>query len=74
MIKLYKNLPDKIRKQTYNQIEILFKKYKYQYDFKREEIEELFNVKKSRASEIIALLLECDLIETSDPTRYKFKK
>ena len=74
MIKLYKNLPDKIRKQTYNQIEILFKKYKYQYDFKREEIEELFNVKKSRASEIIALLLECNLIEPSDPTRYKFKK
>jgi len=74
MIKLYKNLPDRIRKQTYNQIEILFKKYKYQYDFKREEIEELFNVKKSRASEIIALLLDCDLIESSDPTRYRFKK
>ncbi len=74
MIKLYKNLPDRIRKHTFNQIEMLFKKYTYKYDFKREEIEELFNVKKSRASEIIALLFECDLIEPTTPTRYKFKK
>lgn len=74
MIKMYKKMPDNIKKQTYNKIEILFKKYKYQYDFNREEIEELFNLKKSRASEIIALLLDCDLIESSSPTKYRFKK
>ena len=35
---------------------------------------EIFNVKKSRASEIIALLLDSNLIESSEPTKYKFKK
>jgi len=40
----------------------------------REDIEQIFKVKKSRASEIIALLLEKQLITSSAPTRYKFKK
>ncbi len=74
MIKLYKNLPNNITRQTYNQMEKLFKKYTYKYDFRREEVEELLNIRKSRASEIISLLLECALIEPTDPAKYKFKK
>ena len=49
-------------------------KYTYNYEFKREDIEELFNIKKSRASEIIAMLLDNNLIEQASPTKYKFKK
>lgn len=74
MIRMYKSLPNSIRKNTYNQIQQLFNKYTYQYDFKREDIESLFNLKKSRASEIISLMLTSDLIEPTDPTKYKFKK
>lgn len=74
MIRLYKSLPSNVRKSTYDQIQKLFSKYTYSYEFKRENIEELFNVKKSRGSEIIAILLECNLIEQSSPTKYKFKK
>jgi len=74
MIKMYKTLPKNIRKTTYNQVQALFDKYKYQYDFKREEIEELFEIKKSRASELIAMLLDAQLITPSEPTKYRFKK
>lgn len=74
VIKMHKNLPSNITKNTHNKIQKLFDKYTYQYDFKREDIEEMFNVKKSRASEIIALLLDSDLVESSHPTKYKFKK
>jgi len=74
MIKMYKNIPNSVKKNTYNQIQQLFKKFTYTSDFKREDIEENFNVKKSRASEIISMMLESDLIEPSDPTKYRFKK
>ena len=74
VIKLYKSLPSSLRKSTYDQIQKLFDKYKYQYEFKREDIEIFFSVKKSRASEIIALLFDNGLIEQSNPTKYKFKK
>ena len=74
MIRMYKNLHNSIRRNTYNQIQQLFNKYTYQYDCKREDIEVLFHLKKSRASEIISLMLTSDLIEPADPTRYKFKK
>lgn len=74
MIKMYKSLPDGTRKSTYNQILSLFEKYTYQYNFNRENIEELFKIKKSRASEIIKLLINYDLIEAAEPTKYRFKK
>ncbi len=74
VIKLYKNIPSNSRKSTYDQIQKLFDKYTYNYEFKREDIEELFNIKKSRASEIIAMLLDNNLIEQASPTKYKFKK
>ena len=74
VIKLHKNLPTNVSKSTYDKIQKLFDKFKYQYDFKWEDVSEIFNVRKSRASEIIALLLDSNLIEPSVPTKYKFKK
>ena len=74
VIKMYKNLPVNISKTTYNKIQKLFDKFTYQYDFKWEDVCSVFNVKKSRASEIIALLLDSNLIEPSEPTKYRFKK
>ena len=74
VIRLYKSLPNGLRKNTYDQIQKLFDKYTYKYEFKREDIENIFGIKKSRASEIMSLLLDCGLIEQSNPTKYKFKK
>lgn len=74
VIKLYRNLPPKVTKNTNDKIQKLFYKYMYQYSFKREDVEKIFRVKKSRASEIISLLIDSDLIEPSEPTKYKFKK
>ncbi len=74
VIRLYKSLPSNFRKSTYDQIQTLFNKYKFEYEFKRENIEELFNLKKSRASEILSILLENDLVEQSAAAKYKFKK
>lgn len=72
-VKIYKVLQGNIRKNTYEQLQKLFDKFTYKYDFKREDIEEIFNVKKSRASDIISMLLENDLIVASEPTKYRFK-
>ncbi len=74
MIRMYKCLPSNTRKKTYTLIQKLFDIYMYRYEFRRDNIEEIFNVKKSRASEIIALLLNSNLIEESNPTKYKFKR
>lgn len=65
VIKLHKNLQMNVTKSTYDKIQKLFDKFSYQYDFKWEDVAELFNVKKSRASEIVTLLLNSNLIESS---------
>lgn len=65
VIKLHKNLPMNVTKNTHDKIQKLFDKFSYQYDFKWEDVAEIFNVKKSRASEIVALLLNSNLIEPS---------
>ena len=74
IIKLYKKLPDKVSKITYNQIIKVFDEYKFISTFKREDIEKLLNIKKSRASDILSILLEYDIIESAGSTLYKFKK
>ena len=74
IIKLHKLLPNNARKSTYNQVYKIFQAFKYNYEFNRDNIETILHIKKSRASEIIALLLDCNLIEPSNPTKYKFKK
>lgn len=65
VIKLHKNLQMNVTKSTHDEIQKMFDKFSYQYDFKWEDVAELFNVKKSRASEIVALLLNSNLIESS---------
>ena len=74
VIKMHKNLPTNITKSTHDKIQKIFDKFTYQYDFKWEDVSKTLNVKKSRASEIIALLLNSNLIEPSEPTKYRFKK
>lgn len=74
VVKMYKLLSDNVKKSTYIQIKKLFDKFTFEYDFRREDVEEIFEVKKSRASEIISMLLDIGLIEPTTPTRYKFKK
>ena len=66
-------MPD-ISKKTNSQIKKLFDKYTYDYEFNRKNLEDLLNIKKSRASEIIAILVDKSLIEQSNPMKYKFKK
>ena len=58
-----------VTKNTHDKIQKLFDKFSYQYDFKWEDVAEIFKVKKSRASEVIGLLLDSNLIEQSDPTK-----
>ncbi len=74
LIKLHKYLPDTFRKSTYEQIQKLFDRYTYKYEFSRENIVQLLGVKKSRASELIAILLENEFIKQGSPSKYIFKK
>lgn len=74
VLQLYKKFPNNLRKNTYSQIKKLFSKYIYDYEFSREDVMEIFGVKKTRSSEIISMLLGNDLIEQASPTKYKFKK
>ncbi len=74
LLKFYKNLADKISKNTVMQIKKIFETYSFYYNFKREDLEPLLNIKRSRATELINLLLNSDLIESDEPKTYKFKK
>lgn len=74
LLKFYKNLADKISKNTVMQIKKIFETYSFNYNFKREDLEPLLNIKRSRATELINLLLNNGLIETDKPKTYKFKK
>jgi predicted HTH transcriptional regulator len=74
MIKMYKNLAGVVNNTTIEKVKKLFESFKYKYSFNREDVEKIFAVKKSRASEIISKLLDLDLIEDAEPTKYKFKK
>ena len=74
MIKMYKNLPKNLRKNTFNQILKLFSTYGFKYEFKRDDIENILEVKKSRSSEILSLLIDNELIYSCAPAKYMFKK
>ena len=54
-------------------MEKLFNSVGYEKEFSKEKIEDIFEVKKSRASEIINILINNNIIE-NDESRYKFKK
>ena len=74
LIKLYKNLGDKVRARTLSELKLFFIQFKYDKFFTREDIKIFFNVKKSRASEILALLLKNNIIENVEGSEYRFKR
>ncbi len=74
LIKLYKNLGDKVRAKTLSEMKLFFTKFQYDNMFTREEVKNFFNVQNSRASEIIALLLTNNMIENVEGSKYKFKR
>ena len=74
ILRLHKLLPENISIFTYNSIIKIFRLYTFKYDFKRENVMSALNIKKTKASEIIKILLEVDLIKQSGPAQYKFKK
>lgn len=74
LIKLYKNLGDKVRAKTLSEIKLFFTKFKYDNMFTRENVKDFFHVQNSRASEIVALLLTNNMIENVKGSKYKFKR
>ena len=61
---------DKIR---YNTLE-LFKRYRYQYQFRSINVAQLYGVQKSRASSIIKNLIKPGLVTSPDYGVYQFVK
>lgn len=74
LIKLYKNLGDKVRAKTLSEMKLFFTKFQYDNMFTREEVKNFFHVQNSRASEIVALLLTNNMIENVEGSKYKFKR
>ncbi len=74
LIKLYKNLGDKVRAKTLSEMKLFFSKFQYDNMFTREEVKNFFHVQNSRASEIVALLLTNNMIENVEGSKYKFKR
>ena len=74
LIKLYKNLGDKVRAKTLSEIKLFFTKFQYDNMFTRENVKDFFHVQNSRASEIVALLLTNNMIENVEGSKYKFKR
>lgn len=74
LIKLYKNLGDKVRAKTLVELKLFFEKFKYDVLFTREDVKEFFNVKNSRASEILSILLSNNMIENIEGSKYRFKR
>ena len=74
-IKLYKCIQSaKIRNSTINQIKTIFDKVGYVGKFSRDDIKKILNVKDTRATNLISLLLELNLIQKTEGTKYKFFK
>ena len=76
IVQLHKTIYGNVKNTTITKIQKLFDKFGYTKDFDREDVQIIFEIKKSRASEIISKLLNIGLIEesTSNKTKYKFKK
>lgn len=75
LIKLYKGIPNKnIKNSTIDQIKSLFNKFCFKESFSREDIKSILNVKETRTTNLISLLLDLNLIEKTEGTKYKFFK
>lgn len=74
-IKLFKSIQKvKIRNSTIEQIKILFNKVGYSNKFSRDDIKTLLNIKDTRATNLISLLLKLNLIVKAEGVNYKFFK
>ncbi len=74
-IQLYKSIQNtSIRSSTINQIRNIFEKMGYNNMFSREDIKNILNIKDTRATNLISLLLDLKLIIKSEGTKYKFQK
>ncbi|MBP5426433.1 MAG: putative DNA binding domain-containing protein [Clostridiales bacterium] len=74
-IKLYKSIQNaKIKNSTIDQIKVIFDKVGYSDVFSRDDVKTLLNVKDTRATNLIALLLELNLIKKVEGVTYKFFK
>ena len=74
LLKMYRALPETTPRNTMNQINKIFDIFGYNQSFNRENIEYVLNVKKTRANDIVRLMLQSDLIETKENQSYQFKK
>lgn len=74
-IQLYKSIQNtNIRNSTINQIRNIFEKMGYNNMFSREDIKNILNIKDTRATNLISLLLDLELIVKAEGTKYKFQK
>lgn len=74
-IQLYKSIQNtNIRNSTINQIRNIFEKTGYNNMFSREDIKNILNIKDTRATNLISLLLDLELIIKAEGTKYKFQK
>lgn len=76
LIQLYKNLQNKknIKNTTISQIKSIFNEFEYDKNFTREDIKRILNVKDTRATNIISMLLDCNFIIKVNGAKYKFQK
>ena len=75
LIQLYKSIQNtNIRNSTINQIRNIFEKMGYNNMFSREDIKNILNIKDTRETNLISLLLDLDLIIKAEGTKYKFQK
>lgn len=73
MLQIYKRL-DNVTVKTHNQVKKLFKNYKYNLEFSRDDVEKICEVKRTRAQDIINILIRANLIFEKDNSRYMFFK
>ncbi|MEG2276171.1 MAG: ATP-binding protein [Clostridia bacterium] len=72
-VKLYQLLAYKVSPKLLIQIQDIFKEFGYENEFKREDIEEILKVKRTRASDIIKTMTEANVVIIKDKI-YKFKR
>ena len=72
---IYKSIQNtNIRNSTINQIISIFDRTGYNNLFSREDIKKILNIKDTRATNLISLLSDLNLIIKAEGTKYKFQK
>lgn len=74
-IKLYKcSQKVKVKNSTIDQIKKIFDEVGYDKNFSREDIKSILSVKDTRATNLISLLIELNLVQKTEGTKYSFYK